>query len=72
MRASSLHDLVYKNGQAGVNKATVSITFDNSDKKHSPLGFENNDEITITRQVSTKIRIYLLRKLHSFLLYSTE
>ncbi|XP_052557368.1 structural maintenance of chromosomes protein 2 [Tympanuchus pallidicinctus] len=51
VRASSLHDLVYKNGQAGVNKATVSITFDNSDKKHSPLGFENNDEITITRQV---------------------
>ncbi|XP_021236824.1 structural maintenance of chromosomes protein 2 isoform X2 [Numida meleagris] len=51
VRASSLHDLVYKNGQAGVNKATVSITFDNSDKKQSPLGFENNDEITITRQV---------------------
>uniref|UniRef100_A0A8V0XSF3 Structural maintenance of chromosomes protein n=1 Tax=Gallus gallus TaxID=9031 RepID=A0A8V0XSF3_CHICK len=51
VRASSLQDLVYKNGQAGVNKATVSITFDNSDKKNSPLGFENNDEITITRQV---------------------
>ncbi|XP_072215846.1 structural maintenance of chromosomes protein 2 [Excalfactoria chinensis] len=50
VRASSLHDLVYKNGQAGVSKATVTITFDNSDKKHSPLGFENNDEIIITRQ----------------------
>ncbi|NXQ87786.1 SMC2 protein, partial [Nyctibius grandis] len=51
VRASNLQDLVYKNGQAGITKATVSITFDNSDKKRSPLGFEANDEITITRQV---------------------
>ncbi|NXJ67109.1 SMC2 protein, partial [Rostratula benghalensis] len=51
VRASNLQDLVYKNGQSGITKATVSITFDNSDKKRSPLGFENNDEITITRQV---------------------
>ncbi|NWR66826.1 SMC2 protein, partial [Bucorvus abyssinicus] len=51
VRASNLQDLVYKNGQAGINKATVSITFDNSDKKQSPLGLEASDEITITRQV---------------------
>uniref|UniRef100_A0A8C9QRZ1 Structural maintenance of chromosomes protein n=1 Tax=Scleropages formosus TaxID=113540 RepID=A0A8C9QRZ1_SCLFO len=51
VRASNLQDLVYKNGQAGVTKATVSITFDNSDKKQSPLGFESHDEITVTRQV---------------------
>ncbi|NXJ85801.1 SMC2 protein, partial [Trogon melanurus] len=51
VRASNLQDLVYKNGQAGITKATVSITFDNTDKKRSPLGFETNDEITITRQV---------------------
>ncbi|XP_008937582.1 PREDICTED: structural maintenance of chromosomes protein 2-like, partial [Merops nubicus] len=51
VRASNLQDLVYKNGQAGVTRATVSITFDNSDKKQSPLGFEDNDEITITRQI---------------------
>ncbi|NXY89084.1 SMC2 protein, partial [Alcedo cyanopectus] len=51
VRASNLQDLVYKNGQAGVTKATVSITFDNTDKKQSPLGFESNDEITITRQI---------------------
>lgn len=52
MRASNLQDLVYKNGQAGITKATVSITFDNFDKKQSPLGFENHDEIIVTRQVS--------------------
>ncbi|NXL66800.1 SMC2 protein, partial [Chordeiles acutipennis] len=51
VRASNLQDLVYKNGQAGITKATVSITFDNSDKKQSPLGFEANDEITVTRQI---------------------
>lgn len=51
VRASNLQDLVYKNGQAGITKALVSITFDNSDKKQSPLGFEVHDEITVTRQV---------------------
>uniref|UniRef100_A0A5F9CXR5 Structural maintenance of chromosomes 2 n=1 Tax=Oryctolagus cuniculus TaxID=9986 RepID=A0A5F9CXR5_RABIT len=50
VRASNLQDLVYKNGQAGITKASVSITFDNSDKKQSPLGFEVHDEITVTRQ----------------------
>ncbi|NXN33892.1 SMC2 protein, partial [Nycticryphes semicollaris] len=51
VRAVSFQDLVYKNGQAGITKATVSITFDNSDKKASPLGYEANDEITVTRQI---------------------
>ncbi|XP_074652125.1 structural maintenance of chromosomes protein 2-like [Tubulanus polymorphus] len=51
VRATNLQDLVYKCGQGGVTKATVSITFDNSDKKQSPLGYEQYDEITVTRQV---------------------
>ena len=51
VRAQNLQELVYKNGQAGVTKATVSITFDNRDKKQSPLGYEHYDEVTITRQV---------------------
>nr|XP_030113530.3 structural maintenance of chromosomes protein 2 [Taeniopygia guttata] len=51
VRASNLHDLIYKSGQAGITKATVSINFDNSNKSQSPLGFEANDEITVTRQV---------------------
>ncbi|XP_010576444.1 PREDICTED: structural maintenance of chromosomes protein 2 [Haliaeetus leucocephalus] len=51
VRASNLQDLVYKNGQAGISKATVSIIFDNSNKKLSPLGFEASDEITVSRQV---------------------
>ncbi|XP_059166173.1 structural maintenance of chromosomes protein 2-like [Physella acuta] len=51
VRAGSLQDLVYKSGQAGVTKATVSITFDNQDKNQTPLGYEQYDEITVTRQV---------------------
>ncbi|NXP80106.1 SMC2 protein, partial [Ramphastos sulfuratus] len=51
VRASNMQDLVYKNGQAGTTKATVSVTFDNSDKKRSPIGFEECKEITVTRQV---------------------
>ena len=51
VRASSLQELVYKGGQAGVTKATVTITFDNTDKKQSPLGYETFDELTVTRQV---------------------
>nr|QIC49989.1 structural maintenance of chromosomes protein 2 [Actinia equina] len=51
VRAGSLQELVYKGGQAGVTKATVTITFDNTDKKQSPLGYETFDEITVSRQV---------------------
>ncbi|NWR74672.1 SMC2 protein, partial [Centropus unirufus] len=51
VRAANLQELVYKNGQAGINKATVSIVFDNTNKAMSPLGLESHDEITITRQI---------------------
>nr|XP_045609046.1 structural maintenance of chromosomes protein 2-like [Procambarus clarkii] len=51
VRATNLQELVYKNGQAGVTKATVTITFDNTDKKQSPIGYDHYNEVTITRQV---------------------
>ena len=51
VRAGSLQELVYKGGQAGITKATVTITFDNHDKKQSPLGYESYNELTISRQV---------------------
>lgn len=51
VRATNLQELVYKNGQAGITKATVTITFDNSDKKQSPIGYDHYNEVTITRQV---------------------
>ncbi|XP_076945334.1 structural maintenance of chromosomes protein 2-1-like [Bidens hawaiensis] len=51
VRASNLQELVYKQGQAGITKATVSVVFDNSDRSRSPLGYEECSEITVTRQI---------------------
>ncbi|KOC65212.1 Structural maintenance of chromosomes protein 2 [Habropoda laboriosa] len=51
VRAASLQDLVYKSGQAGTKKASVTITFDNRDSSSSPMGYEHHEEITVTRQV---------------------
>lgn len=51
VRAANLQELVYKSGQAGITKATVSIVFDNTDKSVSPYGYEQFDELTISRQV---------------------
>ncbi|XP_015070610.1 structural maintenance of chromosomes protein 2-1 [Solanum pennellii] len=51
VRASNLQELVYKQGQAGITKATVSVVFDNSDRSRSPLGYEDCAEITVTRQI---------------------
>ncbi|XP_066148443.1 structural maintenance of chromosomes protein 2 [Euwallacea fornicatus] len=52
VRANSLQDLIYKSGQAGINKATVSITFDNTNLSDSPPGFDSSSEITISRQIA--------------------
>lgn len=51
VRANSLQDLVYKSGQAGVTKATVTISFDNSNKNQCPIGYENCKEISVARQI---------------------
>eukprot|EP00624_Nannochloropsis_granulata_P000256 evm.model.NODE_10904_length_5915_cov_18.506340.1 len=51
VRVGNLQELVYKQGQAGVTKATVSINFNNADKKTSPVGYEHFDKISVTRQV---------------------
>ena len=42
---------MYKSGQAGIKKASVTITFDNRNRDASPMGYEHYEEITITRQV---------------------
>lgn len=51
MRATSLQELVYKNGQAGVTRAVVTIVFDNTDKSQSPIGFEKCSEISVARTI---------------------
>lgn len=51
VRASNLQDLIYKRGQAGVTKASVTIVFDNGDASKSPIGFETCQKISVTRQI---------------------
>ncbi len=48
---TNLQDLVYKQGQAGVTKASATIVFNNANKAQSPVGWEQYDKITVTRQV---------------------
>ena len=43
--------MIYKRGQAGVTKASVTIVFDNHNKKKSPIGFEEYTQISVTRQI---------------------
>jgi len=50
VRVSNMQGLVYKNGQAGVTKASVTIVFDNS-APGGPLGYDQHDQLTVTRQV---------------------
>ncbi|KAL4071944.1 hypothetical protein J3A83DRAFT_2944801 [Scleroderma citrinum] len=61
MRAQNQQDLIYKRGQAGVTKASVTIVFDNSDRERSPVGVEHLKQITVTRQIALpNISKYLL------------
>jgi len=51
VRVGNLSELVYKQGQAGVTKASVTVVFNNQDKSCGPVGYESHDRITITRQI---------------------
>lgn len=46
-----MQELIFKNGQAGITKASVTIVFDNTDPDNCPVGYENCREITVSRQV---------------------
>jgi structural maintenance of chromosome 2 len=59
MRAQNQQDLIYKRGQAGITKASVTIVFDNSDRENSPPGMENYAQITVTRQVRPSLPLFL-------------
>lgn len=51
VRATNLADLVYKRGQAGITKASVTAVFNNSEEEKSPIGYSEHEKITITRQI---------------------
>ncbi|KAJ2064769.1 Structural maintenance of chromosomes protein 2 [Coemansia sp. S146] len=51
LRANNIQDLIYKRGQAGITKASVTVVFKNNDRKTSPLGYEDYKQISLTRQI---------------------
>jgi len=52
VRANSLQELIYKQGQAGVTKASVSVVFNNEDAATSPPGYEHCPRLTVSRQLA--------------------
>ena len=60
VRAQALSDFIYKQGTAGVTRASVSIMFDNRNKDQAPDGYKMFDEITVTRIVESNKSKYLL------------
>lgn len=63
---------MYKSGQAGITKASVTVKFDNSDRANGPIGYEQYEEITVTRQVSVHNLIHgnsVFKKFLMFVIY---
>ncbi|CAG9329662.1 unnamed protein product [Blepharisma stoltei] len=52
VRVSNLQELIYKNGQAGVTRANVTILFDNTDKERSYEAYKKCDQISVRREIS--------------------
>ncbi|TNJ29865.1 Chromosome segregation ATPase [Giardia muris] len=51
VRVTTLTELIYKQGQAGVTRASVTLVFDNRDRQRSPPGYEDYSLLEVTRQV---------------------
>ena len=51
VRVDKMTELIYKNGQAGITKASVTIVFENNDAEASPVGYESVQEISVTRKI---------------------
>lgn len=63
VRVGNLSELVYKQGQAGVTKASVTIVFNNEDKQNSPVGYLGTLTITFghfANQKSYRISLHQL------------
>ena len=49
VRVTNLQELIYKKGNAGITKASVTLIFDNSNKATSPAALAQEDRVVITR-----------------------
>ena len=53
VRASNLQELIYKQGQSGVTKASVEIIFNNTDESQSPFGYKEFKHISVMRSITS-------------------
>jgi structural maintenance of chromosome 2 len=51
IRVEKLQELVYKGGNSSVSKASVTLTFNNTNKQFSPPGYTQYDKISVTRTI---------------------
>lgn len=56
VRAQHLADLIYKQGQAGISKASVTATFEHNNKNHRVPGYDLGKDIVVRRQVCFAIK----------------
>ena len=63
---TGLTELIYKEGFAGIQKASVTIKFRCPDKSLRPTGYENCEELHITRQITKdKITKFFINGINS-------
>ncbi|KAI3384431.1 hypothetical protein SNEBB_007397 [Seison nebaliae] len=54
LRVNNMKEIIHQHGLGMIHEATVSILFDNSDKRQSPRGMEQVSEIIISRKISVE------------------
>jgi structural maintenance of chromosome 2 len=52
-----MNEFVYKKGQAGISKASVTLVFNNEDPSTSPVGYEQMKKLFIRRQVGNHLEL---------------
>jgi len=57
MRAQDRQDLIFKRGQAGITKASVTIIWDNSERDKCPVGLESCKQIMVTCQARHNVGV---------------
>lgn len=60
VRVTNLQELIYKRGNAGITKATVTLVFDNQNKARSLPIFKDNDKVVISRSICDGKSKYIL------------
>ena len=53
IRVEKKAELIYKGGTAGITKASVTLVFDNRKANMQPLGYEDQEELSVTLKITS-------------------